>query len=77
MFLFYDRISRCFTLETSEEVEFLGPITHAQAKLREKGLTCSQAREATLQAVFNMGAPVNLDWVRKIATDSAFFAVAV
>jgi len=76
MHLYYDRISKSFTLETSEEVEFLGPITHAQAKLRERGFTCSQAREATLQAVFNMGSPVNLDWVRKVASESAYFALA-
>jgi hypothetical protein len=77
MYLYYDRISKTFTLETEESVEFLGPMTHALVKLREKGLTCSQAREAALQAVFNMGAPVNLDWIRKVATtDSAFFSIA-
>ena len=70
MYLLYDRISKMFTLEDHEsgEVEFLGPITHSQSKLRvEHGLTPSQAREAVLQAVFNMGAPVDLDFVKRFA----------
>ena len=75
MYLYYDRISKTFTLETPDAVEFLGPMAHAQAKLRQRGLTCSQAREAALQAVFNMGAPVNIDWVRKVASESAFFTL--
>lgn len=59
-----------FTLEDQEEgeVTFLGPITHAQSKLRvEHDLTPSQAREAVLQAVFNMGAPVDLEFVKRFA----------
>lgn len=78
MYLYYDRIHKVFTLETEEEVEFLGPDTHALVKLRHKGLTNSQAREAMLQAIFNMGCPVDLDAIRKVASDSesAYFSVA-
>jgi len=78
MFLYYDRISQVFTLETEEEVVFLGPITHAQVKLRnEYGLTASQAREAVLQAIFNMGMEVDLDAIKRVATrDSRFYCCA-
>jgi hypothetical protein len=74
MYLSYDRISKVFTLENEEEVEFLGPITHAQIKLRHYGFSASQAREAVLQAIFNTGAPVDLDAVRRVAGQSAFFS---
>lgn len=76
MYLYYDRIYKSFTLETDEAVEYLGPMTHALVKLREKGLTNSQAQEATLQAVFNMGSPVNLDWIRKVAAECSYYAIA-
>lgn len=74
MLLSYDKTVKVFTLETDDAVEFLGPITHAQAKLRHYGFSASQAREAVLQAVFNMGAPVNLEAVRRVAGKSAYFS---
>jgi hypothetical protein len=74
MYLSYDRVAKVFTLETEDEVEFLGPFTHAQAKLRHYGFSASQAREAVLQAIFNTGAPVDLDAVRRVAKASAFFS---
>jgi hypothetical protein len=77
MYLSYDRINKVFTLETEDEVEFLGPITHAQAKLRNYGFSASQAREAVLQAIFNMGAQVDLDAVRRVANASPYFSERV
>jgi hypothetical protein len=79
MYLYYDRISKMFTLDTCEEedqVVFLGPITNALVNLKSDkyGFTYSQAREAVLQAVFNMGDAVHLDVIKKIASkESAFF----
>lgn len=67
MFLYYDRISKMFSLQAEDEVIFLGPITHAQLKLKEYGCTASQAREAVLRAVFNMGDGVDLDNVKRMA----------
>lgn len=67
MKLYYDRLSRMFSLDMLDSVAFLGGITHALLKLKEFGLTDSQAREATLQAVFNMGGPVDIDMIKKIA----------
>lgn len=67
MYLYYDRISKMFSLQAEEEVLFLGPITHAQLKLKEYGCTASQAREAVLRAVFNMGDAVDLDNVKRMA----------
>ena len=74
MFLYYDRVSDMLTLETEEEVVFLGPLTHALVRLRkEYDLTDSQAREAVLQSVFNQGAAVDLDIIKRIATDKSQF----
>jgi hypothetical protein len=74
MYLYYDRVSKMFTLDTGDDVVFLGPMTHTLVNLRSYGLTDSQAREAALQAVFNMGAAVDLAIVRRIASkESAFF----
>lgn len=77
MQLYYDRISKMFTLCNQEdeesEVTFLGPITNALVNLKAKGFTDSQAREAVLQAVFNMGDAVNLDNIKKIASDTSRF----
>ena len=67
MYLYYDRISKMFSLQAEDEVIFLGPIVHAQLKLKEYGCTASQAREATLRAVFNMGDAVDLDNVKRMA----------
>ena len=67
MYLYYDRISKMFSLQAEEEVLFLGPITHAQLRLKEYGCTASQAREAVLRAVFNMGDAVDLDNVKRMA----------
>lgn len=77
MFLYYDRVSKMFTLDLGDDegVIFLGPITNALVNLkRTYGLTDSQAREAVLQAVFNMGDSVDIATVKKIAsTGSKFF----
>lgn len=67
MKLYYDRLSRMFSLDMVDSVAFLGGMTHALLKLKEFGLTDSQAREATLQAVFNMGDAVDLEIIKKIA----------
>jgi len=56
-----------FSLQAEDEVIFLGPITHAQLKLKEYGYTASQAREAVLRAVFNTGDAVDLDNVKRMA----------
>lgn len=68
MYLYYDRLSKMFSLQAEDEVIFLGPITHAQLKLKEYGCTTSQAREAVLRAMFNMGDAVDLDNVKRMAT---------
>jgi hypothetical protein len=75
MHLYYDRVSKMFTLDAGDEgVMFLGPITNALVMLHSYGLTESQAREAVLQAVFNMGAAVDLATIRRIACkESKFF----
>lgn len=79
MNLYYDRVSKMLTLDAGEDgVIFLGPITQSLVSLRSYGLTDSQAREAVLQAVFNMGDAVNLDIIKKIASkESNFFRRAV
>ena len=71
MFLYYDRVSKMFTLDVGEEVIFLGPITNAMVNLKNKGFTDSQAREAVLQAVFNMGDAVRLDDIKRIACEKS------
>jgi len=76
MELFYDRVSKMFTLVAREEVIFLGPITHSVQKLKQYGFTCNQAREAVLQAVFNGGAPVNMHTIERIA-GSKFYVRAM
>jgi hypothetical protein len=75
MYLYYDRISKMFTLDAGDsDVVFLGPLVHAMLLLRSYGLTESQAREAALQAMFNMGAAVDLAIIQRIATkESRFF----
>lgn len=77
MQLYYDRVSKMFTLHTEDEDEpvvFLGPITNALVNLKHSyDLTDSQAREAVLQAVFNMGDSVDLDNIKKIAKDASRF----
>lgn len=77
MFLYYDRVSKVFTLDRVDEgAVFLGPITNALVMLkRQYGLTDSQAREAVLQAVFNMGDSVNIDTVKKIASEQSKFFI--
>lgn len=72
MFLYYDRLSNMCTLVAGGEVDFLGPPKHALLLLQNHGLTDSQAREAVLQAVFNMGDAVDLSTIRKIAKDQKF-----
>lgn len=75
MDLYYDRVSKQFTLDAGDDgVTFLGPITNAVVLLRSSyGLTESQAREAVLQAVFNMGAAVDLRIVKKIAGEESTY----
>jgi hypothetical protein len=66
------------TLDLGDEgIAFLGPITNALVNLKKYGLTDSQAREAVLQAVFNMGDSVDLSTIRKIANESRFFTRSV
>ena len=68
MQLYYDRVSGMYTLDTGEEIEFLGPMTYAMLKLKElASLTASQAREAILQAFFNTGEAVSLDNIKHMA----------
>jgi len=75
MYLYYDRVSKMFTLDAGDDnIVFLGPMTHALVLLRSYGLTESQAREAALQAMFNMGAAVDLAIIQRIAgNESRFF----
>ena len=75
MYLYWDRIGQTMTLNTEDQVIFLGPPKHAQVRLeKEYGLTNSQAREAILQAMMNMGAEVDIDGIKKIASgDSRFY----
>lgn len=75
MYLYYDRISKMYSLDAGDDgVVFLGPITQTLLSLKSYGLTDSQAREATLQAMFNMGTAVDLLTIRKIASkESKFF----
>lgn len=78
MFLYYDRMANMVTLDLGDEgVVFLGPITNALINLKSYGFTDSQAREAVLQAVFNMGDSVDLGIIRKIANESRFFKRAI
>ena len=68
MQLYYDRLSKMYSLDTGEDVEFLGPITHAMIRLKDlASITMSQAREAVLRAFFNMGEAVCLENVKKMA----------
>jgi hypothetical protein len=68
MNLYHDRISGSFTLETEDEVLFLGPMTFALKKLKKDyGLTDSQAREAVLRAYALRGDAVDLDIVKRMA----------
>lgn len=68
MYLYYDRVAKMFTFETDEGSEFLGPMTQTLSVLRTKyKLTDSQAREATLRAVFNMGDAVDIDNVKRMS----------
>ena len=74
MYLYYDRVSKMFTLDLGDEgVQFLGPITNALVTLKKYDLTDSQAREAVLQAVMNMGDSVDLGTIRKIASESKYY----
>lgn len=74
MLLYYDRMANIVTLRTEDKTVFLGPLTHAIVSLQfDYGLTTSQAREAILCAVFNQGAEVDLDFVKRIASASEFF----
>ncbi len=77
MFLYYDRVSKMFTLDLGKDegVIFLGPIINALVSLKTNhGLSDSQAREAVLQAFFNMGDSVDISTIKKIAShESGFF----
>jgi hypothetical protein len=76
MYLYYDRVSKMFSLHVpGQGVVFLGPISNAQLHLRENlKLTPSQAREAVLMAVFNMGDAVDLGVIKKIAKESPYYS---
>lgn len=68
MFLYHDRLSGSFTLETEDSVEFLGPMTHALRLLKTKyKLTDSQAREAVVRAYGLRGDAVDLENIKRIA----------
>lgn len=74
MYLYWDRIGQTMTLNTEDQVIFLGPPKHAQVRLeKEYGLTDSQAREAILMAMMNMGAEVDIDGVKKVATGGSLY----
>lgn len=66
MYLYYDRVSKMCTLNTGDEVLFIGPVTHSIQKLREFDLTLAQAKAAVLTAVFNMGDAVDLLTIKKM-----------
>jgi hypothetical protein len=76
MFLYYDRLSQMFTLDMGDDgYVFLGPIYQAMVDLKHRGFTDSQAREAVLQAIFNMGDAVHLNNIKKIANnESRYFS---
>jgi hypothetical protein len=74
MYLYYDRVAEMYTLDTGEDVVFLGGTTNAVVNLqRNYDLTNSQAREAILQAFMNMGDSVDIRTIRKIASGSKFY----
>jgi len=66
MYVYYDRLNNMISLQSDDEVIFLGPLTHAQLKLREYGCTPAQARDAVLRAFFNTGAAVDIDNVKRM-----------
>jgi len=66
MYVYYDRLSDMISLQTDEEVIFLGGLTHSQLKLREYGLTIAQSRAAVLRAFFNGGDAVDLDNIKRM-----------
>ena len=69
MYLYYDTISKVYSLKTDEGVKFLGPFVHTMLVLREEhGLTESQAREAATQAMFNRGQAVHIEDIKRIAS---------
>jgi hypothetical protein len=69
MKLYYDRLSKMFSLLKDKEVIFLGPMTHSLLRLQhEFDLTNSQAREALLRAFSNMGDYVCIDNVKRMAS---------
>lgn len=62
MHLYYDPISKMFTLDDDGDVKFLGPITQAMLTLRhEYEIPVEHAREAVLQAFFNGGDGISVD----------------
>jgi hypothetical protein len=69
MYLYYDRVSKMYTLDDGDDVVFLGPITHSLQVLQHKyELTESQATEAVLRAFGNLGAAVDIDNVKRMAS---------
>ncbi|MFA5132585.1 MAG: hypothetical protein WC444_04685 [Candidatus Paceibacterota bacterium] len=63
MKLYYDVISKMYSLETEQGPEFLGPFAHTLLKLKQAGLTEDQSREAVLKAMFGYGRAICLDAV--------------
>ena len=74
MNLYYDRVSGMFSLDTGDDVVFLGPTTHALLSLKRKlNLSDAQAQQAIIQAVFNMGDAVDIEIVKKMAAETPLF----
>ena len=67
MYLYYDRMAKMYTLETDDDVEFLGPMAQTMLILKKKyDMTFDQARGAAVTAYSNAGAPVDIEFMKKI-----------
>lgn len=67
MKVLYDPISRMFTLEVDEDNSvFEGTLTHIMSVLRTKyKLNPALAREVCTKAIADIGAPVDVDVIRR------------
>jgi len=65
MNLVYDRLSGTFSLETEDDVYFLGPFKHSILRLKNMGFSAAQATDAVLTAFFNMGAEVPMELIKR------------
>jgi hypothetical protein len=69
MYLFYDTISRMFSIRKRDNtVEFLGPPKHTMLVLQSYGYTEGQARDAVTRGIMGNGNAVPLDDVVKMAS---------